>query len=238
MEVNSALTNATLRLKTSSRIARPRTSMDPVVSFFFSLFLFGCKRYRFSIDFCLWAPASPNSTIADTEGEEVAWCTKPGHGTRLIPSTAITGLQYLKTPDYIQVVGFINQIDVNIASGDYGGELDPHGADLRGNPLGGVMFSTAWTGAYVQVIEWTKYVFSEVFISHPLKTILASWAEILSVSRLVIRPDPMLLNTASIFMTALAALTMRRTPPRTKSSNHATLIMPISLVYIHLPARL
>jgi hypothetical protein len=65
-------------------------------------------------------------------------------------------LQYLKTPDYIQIVGFIDQTKINIASGDYGGELDPHGADLRGNPMGGVMFSSAWTGSLVQVIEWTK----------------------------------------------------------------------------------
>jgi hypothetical protein len=109
-------------------------------------------------DFCLWAPATPNSTIADTEGEEVAWCSKPGHGSRLIPAGAITGLQYLKTPDYIQIVGFIDQTQINIAAGDYGGELDPHGADLRGNPLGAIMFSTAWTGSYVQVIEWTNFM--------------------------------------------------------------------------------
>lgn len=60
----------------------------------------------------------------------VAWCSKPGHGTRLIPAGALTGVQFLKTPDYIQIVGFIDQTKVNIANGDYGGEMDPHGADL------------------------------------------------------------------------------------------------------------
>ena len=60
----------------------------------------------------------------------VAWCSKPGHGTRLIPAGALTGVQFLKTPDYIQIVGFIDQTKVNIADGDYGGEMDPHGADL------------------------------------------------------------------------------------------------------------
>jgi hypothetical protein len=114
-------------------------------------------------DFCLWAPSKPDSTIADTEGEEVAWCSQPGHGTRLIPAGALTGLQYLKTPDYIQIVGFIDQTKINIASGDYGGELDPHGADLRGNPMGGVMFSSAWTGSLVQVIEWTNFMGGNAF---------------------------------------------------------------------------
>ena len=108
------------------------------------------------LDFCLWAPHEPGKTVGDIEGEMIAWCSKAGHGTRLIPAGAITGLQYLKTPDYIQVVGFIDQTKINMAEGDYGGEMDPHGADLRGNPMGGVMFSNAWGGQYVQVVEWTK----------------------------------------------------------------------------------
>jgi len=60
----------------------------------------------------------------------IAWCTKPGHGTRLIPAGALTGVQYVKSPDYVQVVGFIDQTKINILAGDYGGEMDPHGADL------------------------------------------------------------------------------------------------------------
>jgi hypothetical protein len=97
--------------------------------------------------------------IADTEGEEVAWCTKPGRGTRTIPEGALQGVQFMKTSDYVQVVGFIDQTKINIADGDFGGELDPHGADLRGNPLGGLVYSTAWGGSndsFTQVIEWHK----------------------------------------------------------------------------------
>lgn len=82
------------------------------------------------VDFCLWGPQQPDSTIGETEGVEVAWCSKPGHGTRLIPDGALTGVQYLKTPDYVQVVGFINQSLVDIVSDDFGGELDPHGGDM------------------------------------------------------------------------------------------------------------
>lgn len=85
---------------------------------------------RFSTDFCLWAPAESDSTISDTEGEEVAWCTKGGRGTRVIPDGALQGVQYIKTPDYIQIAGFIDQSKINIQTDDYGGELDPHGQDL------------------------------------------------------------------------------------------------------------
>ncbi|KAG6828597.1 hypothetical protein H0H92_007338 [Tricholoma furcatifolium] len=56
-------------------------------------------------DFCVWAPPNPgaNSTIGDTERIEVAWCTKNGTGTRLIPDGAITGAHFVQTPDFVQV---------------------------------------------------------------------------------------------------------------------------------------
>ncbi|KAG1734334.1 hypothetical protein EDB19DRAFT_1166350 [Suillus lakei] len=43
-------------------------------------------------DFCLWAPPQPNSTIGDTEGQEVAWCTKPSLNTnsQLLPIGQLT----------------------------------------------------------------------------------------------------------------------------------------------------
>ncbi|KAF5334546.1 hypothetical protein D9611_013823 [Ephemerocybe angulata] len=109
-------------------------------------------------DFCIWGPIEHDSTVADTEGEMVAWCSKPGHGTRLIPAGALTGIQWIKTPDYVQAVGFLDQSQINIKAGDWGGEMDPHGADLRGNPMGGVIFSTAFGGSAKQVIEWHNFV--------------------------------------------------------------------------------
>jgi len=114
-------------------------------------------------DFCLWAPAKPNSTVADWEGEMVAWCTKPGRGTRLIPQGALKGIQWIRTPAYISAVGFIDQTMIDLQSGDYGGELDPHGADLRGNPMGGLLFTTAFTNGWEQVIEWTNFMGGDAF---------------------------------------------------------------------------
>lgn len=82
----------------------------------------------------------------------------------------------MRTPGYVQVVGFIDQSKINIQADDSGGELDPHGAvstllchllefvadigqDLRGNPLGGLVYSNAWSNnnnTFQQVIEWHK----------------------------------------------------------------------------------
>ena len=94
----------------------------------------------FNIDFCLWGPADPNELVANKEGEMIAWCTKPGHGTRLIPEGALQGVQFMKTPDYVQVVGYIDQAQININSSDYGGEMDPHGADLVSSSVSRILF--------------------------------------------------------------------------------------------------
>jgi len=114
-------------------------------------------------DFCLWGPPKPNSTIADTEGDEVAWCSKKGHGGRIIPDGAITGLQLIQTPSYIQIAGTINQAFLNIA-GEYGGELDSGGQDGEGNPMGGLVYTNAFPSAggnnatYVQAQHWSFFI--------------------------------------------------------------------------------
>lgn len=60
----------------------------------------------------------------------VAYCTRSGHGARIIASGAITGVQVLKTSAYTQWTGFINQTALGLLEDDSGGELDPHGADV------------------------------------------------------------------------------------------------------------
>ncbi|KAJ6543903.1 hypothetical protein B0H19DRAFT_1267218 [Mycena capillaripes] len=111
-------------------------------------------------DWCLWAPPEPGpgSTVGDTEQIEVAWCIKNGTGTRLIPDGAIKGAHWLITPDYIQVTGTGDMTLLNIPATDAGGELDPHGADGNGNPVGGVVFSTAFGGQVEQIFEWTNFM--------------------------------------------------------------------------------
>jgi len=118
-------------------------------------------------DFCLWGAPTPNSLIGDVEAVVVAYCTKPGHGTRLIPEGALTAVQFIKTPAYIQVTGLINQTFIDLNPNDGGGELDPHGADLAGNPLGGLVFSnnlpTSTDNTIKQVNNWSNFVGSNMF---------------------------------------------------------------------------
>ncbi|RXW21551.1 hypothetical protein EST38_g4289 [Candolleomyces aberdarensis] len=110
-------------------------------------------------DFCFWAPPSPGRAVGEIEGEMVAWCTQPGHGSRVMVDGTLTGVQFTKAPDYVQVWGFISdQSRINMVPGDAGGEMDPHGADLRGNPMGGLVFSNAFTGVYIQVVEWHNFM--------------------------------------------------------------------------------
>jgi len=107
-------------------------------------------------DFCLWAPPT-KGTIGDTEREEVAWCTKSGRGARVIPKNTLKGVHFVKTPDYVQVTGVGDFTKINIPKGDAGGELDPHGADGNGNPIGGLVFGNSF-GAARQYHEWTSFI--------------------------------------------------------------------------------
>ncbi|KAJ7067883.1 hypothetical protein C8F01DRAFT_1116102 [Mycena amicta] len=115
-------------------------------------------------DWCVWAPPEPGPTsdIGDTERFEVAWCLKNGTGARLIPDGAITGAHWIITPDYVQLTGTGNLSMLNIPTGDPGGELDPHGADGNGNPIGGVVFSNAF-GQLEEIFEWTNFMGDGLF---------------------------------------------------------------------------
>ncbi|GAA5846094.1 hypothetical protein JCM9279_004784 [Rhodotorula babjevae] len=134
-------------------------------------------------DFCLWAPPEYGEEVGNIEGEMVAWCTKEGYGTRIIPEGALQGVQFTRTPHYIQVVGFIDQVKINMLPEDYGGEMDPHGADQRGNPLGGLVFSNQFAGnsstngtsggqQFSQVIQWHNFMGASQFC---LKACDPSW---------------------------------------------------------------
>ncbi|EAU82926.1 macrofage activating glycoprotein [Coprinopsis cinerea okayama7 len=127
-----------------------------------------CQTMHFNSidDFCLWGPPEFGETVGAVEGKMVAWCTKPGHGTRLIPAGALTGVQWMRTPDYIQVVGFLDQTKINVLPDDDGGEMDPHGEDQRGNPMGGLMFTNAWSedgSTPQQVIQWHNFLGAGIF---------------------------------------------------------------------------
>jgi len=107
-------------------------------------------------DFCLFAPPTLQD-IADSETIEVAWCTKPRNNARLIPDGTLTGVSFLKTDFYVQIMGYGDLTKINIPAGDFGGELDPHGAYGTGNPIGGNVTSNI-TGADEHFAEWMLYI--------------------------------------------------------------------------------
>ncbi|KAJ3501383.1 hypothetical protein NMY22_g18946 [Coprinellus aureogranulatus] len=105
-------------------------------------------------DFCLFAPPGPHpENIGNSETYEVAWCTQPRNNARVIPDGTFTGVTFLKTDFYVQVMGYGNLTRLNIPAGDYGGELDPHGQYGDGNPIGGNVTSNT-TGSDQHFAEW------------------------------------------------------------------------------------
>ncbi|GAA5928580.1 uncharacterized protein JCM15063_003914 [Sporobolomyces koalae] len=120
-------------------------------------------------DFCVWGSptTSANGTIGDVEAAVVAYCTTDKHGTRVIPPGAITGVQVLRTKAYTQWTGHLNLTGVNLMENDTGGELDPHGADELGNPLGGLVYSTGLpsgdNSTLTQVVSWNEFIGSGEF---------------------------------------------------------------------------
>jgi len=107
-------------------------------------------------DFCIFAPPTLNN-ISDSETFEVAWCTQQRNNARIIPDGTITGASFLKTDAYIQVYGYGDFTKLNIPYGDFGGELDPHGAFGTGNPVGGNVTSNI-SGTDVSYAEWMLYI--------------------------------------------------------------------------------
>ncbi|CAE6532669.1 unnamed protein product [Rhizoctonia solani] len=112
-------------------------------------------------DFCVWAP--PNGgEIGNTEREVVAYCTKSGRGTRVIPDGTLKGVHFVKTKDYVQVTGTGDFTKIGVKPNDDGGELDPHGADGNGNPIGGLVYGNAF-GNNLQYHEWTSFMSATEF---------------------------------------------------------------------------
>jgi len=114
-------------------------------------------------DFCLFAPPK-TANIGDSERYEVSYCSKAGHGTRLFPKGTITGASMVKTPYYVQITGTGDFTKIQEAKGDEGGELDPHGYDGLGNPIGGLVFGLDQKGkSTIQFTEWTEFIGSGQF---------------------------------------------------------------------------
>jgi hypothetical protein len=112
-------------------------------------------------DFCVWGPPTVNP-VGNAEREMVAYCSKSGHGSRVMPQGTLTGVHFVKTPKYVQITGQGDFTKINIPGDDAGGELDNHGADGNGNPIGGLVYGNAF-GSGQQFHEWTNFMSAQEF---------------------------------------------------------------------------
>ncbi|KAL7414281.1 hypothetical protein BDY24DRAFT_361243 [Mrakia frigida] len=110
-------------------------------------------------DFCLFGPPEegPDSLIGNVEPIVVAYCLQARNNARLIPDGTIYSAHFIKTPLYVQIQGFFDGTKINIPYGDDGGELDPHGAENLGNPIGGNVTSNV-SGEDVFYEEWMSFM--------------------------------------------------------------------------------
>ncbi|KIY74275.1 hypothetical protein CYLTODRAFT_340473 [Cylindrobasidium torrendii FP15055 ss-10] len=109
-------------------------------------------------DWCIFAPPEAGVTIGDSEAYEVAWCTKARNNARVIPDGTITGVSLIKTDFYVQLMAYGDFTKLNLQQGDYGGELDPHGASGDGNPVGGNVTTNIATGDDLHFEEWMSFI--------------------------------------------------------------------------------
>ncbi|GHJ89745.1 hypothetical protein NliqN6_6147 [Naganishia liquefaciens] len=110
-------------------------------------------------DFCLFGPPEPgpDSLVGNVEPIVTAFCLQARNEARLIPDGTIHSAHFIKTPMYVQIQGYWDGTAVNIPYGDDGGELDPHGAENLGNPIGGNVTSNV-SGSDVFYEEWMSFI--------------------------------------------------------------------------------
>ncbi|KAL7416299.1 hypothetical protein BDY24DRAFT_438827 [Mrakia frigida] len=104
----------------------------------------------------------PESVIGNVEPIVVAYCLQARNNARLIPDGTIYSAHFIRTPLYVQIQGFFDGTKINIPYGDTGGELDPHGAQNQGNPVGGNVTSNV-SGEDVFYEEWMSFISFDQF---------------------------------------------------------------------------
>jgi hypothetical protein len=82
-----------------------------------------------------------------------------------MPDYTIQGAHMVHTSQYVQITGKLKQSQINVSPGDAGGEYDPHGADGKGNPIGGIVLNKGKDGKVVQFAEWTQFIGNDMVSS-------------------------------------------------------------------------
>ncbi|KAJ3197634.1 hypothetical protein HK101_002062 [Irineochytrium annulatum] len=105
--------------------------------------------------FCLLLPAVKGQTVGDSEGSAKAKCfgSASTPGSSKLPDGAIKSAHYVKTAQYHQVTGMIDEDLLGISQSDGGGQYDnaPHGSE----PSSGAVPSPF--NYYVEIVESGRY---------------------------------------------------------------------------------
>ncbi|CCV00023.1 unnamed protein product [Malassezia sympodialis ATCC 42132] len=113
--------------------------------------------------------------VGAAERKVVSYCTKSGRGTRVIPPGTLKSVHFVKTPNYVQVSGMADFSKMFINSDGGGGELDPHGEDGMGNPIGGLVFTNAFGHKLVQAHEWHSFMDPKSYCLRVCKDSNSAW---------------------------------------------------------------
>ncbi|GAA5929787.1 hypothetical protein JCM1841_002648 [Sporobolomyces salmonicolor] len=114
-------------------------------------------------DFCLWAPPK-KATIGDSE-RYLSLLHSASRPPSRPNELLFRRVHFQQTDKYIRKF-----TKMNIPAGDEGGELDPHGADGNGNPIGAIVLTNIG-GKTQQLTEWNQFISDEMFC------IRACWSE-------------------------------------------------------------
>ncbi|OCF61142.1 hypothetical protein L486_00786 [Kwoniella mangroviensis CBS 10435] len=88
-------------------------------------------------DFCVYGLSEENKgkMLSESVDNVISYCSKSGHGTRLIPDGTLKGVTYVRTPSWVQVSGSGDFSQIGISSDDSGAQFDSSSHNPQGSSL-------------------------------------------------------------------------------------------------------
>ncbi|WWD03500.1 hypothetical protein V865_001552 [Kwoniella europaea PYCC6329] len=88
-------------------------------------------------DFCVYGLSEENKgkMLSESVDNVISYCSKSGHGTRLIPDGTLKGVTYVRTPSWVQVSGSGDFSQIGISSDDSGAQFDSSSHNPQGSGL-------------------------------------------------------------------------------------------------------
>ncbi|WWC94730.1 hypothetical protein V866_001578 [Kwoniella sp. B9012] len=88
-------------------------------------------------DFCVYGLSEENKgkMLSESVDNVISYCSKSGHGTRLIPDGTLKGVTYVRTPSWVQVSGSGDFSQIGISPDDSGAQFDSSSHNPQGSSL-------------------------------------------------------------------------------------------------------